>query len=632
MIRVRSAASGPLRSVVLVARTVVAAALVTVGLAAVPPPAQAATNFVSRSGASFDLNGSAFRFGGSNNYYLHYSSQLMVDDVFDDAQAMGLTVLRAWTSLECGGDKPNAAGACGFGTEHWMQRWSNAANGGAGGVVYNDTAAGGLVQLDQMIASASAHGIKLILPFVNNWRDFGGMDQYVTWYGLQFHDQFYTDARIKQDYKNWITKLVNRTNTITGVPYKNDPTIFAWELANEPRCINASLPTSGTCTADTLVGWAGEISTFIKSLDSNHMVSVGDEGFHPGAAGPAGSWPYNITDGVDHARLTALPNIDFGTYHLYPQGWSQTPADTWGTGWINDHNAAGTSLNKPEILEEFGTLDLAARDATYTAWTDAVRTGGGDGFMFWLLTGIQDNGQLYPDFDGFRVVTPSATATTLATAAAQFRGGGPIDNTPPSTPGTPTASALAATSVNLAWAGSTDNVGVSGYQVVRVDGTTETTVASPAANSAAVVGLTPSTRYTFAVYARDASGNRSARSGTVVVTTPAGTGAAPCVVTYKNTNQWGTAFQGDVTIRNNATAAINGWTLRWTWANGQVITQSWNSKFAQTAANAAITNEAWTASIGGNGGTVSFGFIANWSGTNTAPTTFTLNNTTCTAG
>jgi mannan endo-1,4-beta-mannosidase len=609
------------------------AALITVGLAAASQPAHAATTFVSRNGASFDLNGSQFRYGGTNTYYLHYSSQLMVDDALGDAQAMGLTVVRAWTSLECGGDKPNSASACGFGTAHWMERWSNAANGGTGGVVYNDTAPGGLVQLDAMIASAAAHGIRLILPFVNNWRDFGGMDQYVTWYGLQFHDQFYTDARIKQDYKNWITHLLNRTNTITGVQYRNDPTIFAWELANEPRCINASLPTSGTCTADTLVGWADEMSTFIKGIDRNHMVSVGDEGFHPGQAGPTNSWPYNITDGVDHLRLTALPNIDFGTYHMYPQGWGQSPIDTWGTGWINDHNSVGTTLNKPEILEEFGSTDQTTRDSVYQGWTTAVRAGGGDGWMFWLLTGIQDDGTLYPDFDGYRVTTPSSTATMLASQAALMGGNtGPVDNTPPTAPGTPVASALTSTGVTLNWAASIDNVGVSGYQVVNVNGGTETTMASPATNSANVVGLTPSTTYTFAVYARDASGNRSTRSGTVAVTTPAGTGPAACVVTYKITGQWTPQFQGDVTIRNNTANPINGWTLRWTFANGQVISQTWNAKFTQTGTSPTITNEAWTAAIPAGGGTVSFGFIANWQGTNTAPTSFTLNNTTCTAG
>jgi len=76
-----------------------------------------------------------------------------------------------------------------------------------------------------------------------------------------------------------MSTVLNRTNSITGVKYKDDPTVFSWELANEPRCINASLPTSGTCTADTSSTGASEMSTYAKSIDSNHMVSIGDEGF-----------------------------------------------------------------------------------------------------------------------------------------------------------------------------------------------------------------------------------------------------------------------------------------------------------------------------------------------------------------
>src|SRR6266545_5812460 len=478
------------------------------------PASAAPAGFVTRSGAGFVLDGQPFRYGGTNNYYLHYTSQLMVDDVLSDAQAMGLTVLRAWTCLECGGDKPNSAGGCSQGADHWMQRWSNASNG----VVYN-TGANGLQALDRMIASAAQHNVKLILPFTGNWRDFGGMDQYVTWYGLQFHDQFYTDARIKQDYKNWISTLLNRTNTVTGVQYKSDPTIFAWELANEPRCINASLPTSGTCTDDTLTGWATEMSAFIKGIDPNHMRSIGDEGFHPGVGGNSGQWPYNVTDGVDHARLTALPDIDFGTYHLYPQGWGQSPADTWGTQWINDHNSVGTSLNKPEVLEEFGTTDQGARDATYTAWTNAVRTGGGDGFMFWLLTGIQDDGQLYPDFDGFRVTVPSSTATVLAGAAAQMGGGGSgTDTSPPTAPTGLTASGTTNTSTALTWTSSTDHVGVTGYDILRAAGAGGGgfgQVGTSATTSFSNTGLSPATTYRYQVRAHDAAGNTSAVSNTV---------------------------------------------------------------------------------------------------------------------
>lgn len=49
----------------------------------------------------------------------------------------------------------------------------------------------------------------------------------------QSKNLFYTDAKCKQAYKNYVKMLINRTNSITGVVYKNDPTIFAWDLMNE---------------------------------------------------------------------------------------------------------------------------------------------------------------------------------------------------------------------------------------------------------------------------------------------------------------------------------------------------------------------------------------------------------------
>ena len=82
------------------------------------------------------------------------------------------------------------------------------------------------------------HGIKLIIPLTNNWNDFGGMDQYVRWADGQYHDDFYTDPVIRGWYKDWITHVLNRVNTLTGVAYKDDPTVMAWELGNEPRCLS----------------------------------------------------------------------------------------------------------------------------------------------------------------------------------------------------------------------------------------------------------------------------------------------------------------------------------------------------------------------------------------------------------
>jgi len=588
-------------------------------------PAAAGPVFVTRSGAGFDLGGQPFRFGGTNNYYLHYKSQLMVDDVFSDAVAMNVKVLRAWTFLECGGDKPNSAGGCSNGADLWTIRWSNALNRPE-----INTGPTGLQKLDYMLARANALGIKLILPFTNNWRDFGGMDQYVTWYGLQFHDQFYTDTRIKQNFKDWMSTVLNRTNSITGVPYKNDPAVFSWELANEPRCINASLPTSGTCTADTLVSWATEMSAFIKGIDANHMVSVGDEGFHPGVGGTAGSWPYNVTDGVDHARLTAIPTVDFGTYHLYPQGWGQSPAQEWGTGWINDHNTVGNTLGKPEVLEEFGTNDQSTRDATYTAWTNAVRTGGGDGWMFWILTGIQDDGQLYPDFDGFRIVTPSASATVLTNAAAQMGGGGG-DNTAPTQPGAPTVSGVSATSATLAWAASTDagGSGLAGYTVFREQGASDPVLAQPTTNSVALTGLSPNTAYQVYVRARDGAGNLSTPSALASFTTLPGGGT--CRVGYQASN-WGgsTGFTANVTITNTGTATLNGWTLAFAFTAGQRVDQGWSATWAQApgSANVTATPLDWNRSIAPNA-SVGMGFNGTFTTTNPAPAVFTINGNPC---
>lgn len=510
--------------------------MVATGLAVVSathaPPAAAGPVFVTRNGTGFDLGGQPFRFGGTNNYYLHYKSQLMVDDVFSDAAAMNLDVIRAWASLECGGDKPNSAGGCSQGPDFWMQRWSDA----EGGPVYN-TGPNGLQKLDYMLAKANQLGIKLILPLVNNWQDFGGMDQYVTWYGLPFHDQFYTDPRIRQDYKDWISAVVGRTNSITGVPYKDDPAIFSWELANEPRCINASLPTSGTCTQQTLIDWADEMSAFIDGIDPNHMISVGDEGFLDWNR--PSDWPYNGTDGVDHEALTSLPNIDYGTYHVYPDSWGKDVA--WVTQWINDHQAAAADHGKPVILEEFGFRNQSQRDSAYQTWVDAVRTGGGDGWAVWILTGIQDDGQLYPDFDGFRVTFPSATATLLANAAVAIRGGGGGDPTAPTAPGAPGVSAVTSTGASLAWTASTDTggSGLAGYTVFREQGATDAVLAQPVASPVTLTGLTPNTAYQVYVRARDGAGNLSAPSAPVSFTTLPGSGT--CRVGYSVTNWGGSA-------------------------------------------------------------------------------------------
>jgi endo-1,4-beta-xylanase len=113
--------------------------------------------------------------------------------------------------------------------------------------------------------------------------------------------------------------------------------------------------------------------------------------------------------------------------------------------------------------------------------------------------------------------------------------------------------------------------------------------------------------------------------------TSTATGTAACKVTYKNTNQWNTGFQGDVLIANTGSTAITSWTLKWTFANGQTITQLWNGAYTQSGSAVTVTNASWNGAIAA-GGSVDVGFLANWSGTNTNPTAFTLNGSACTVG
>ncbi len=103
--------------------------------------------------------------------------------------------------------------------------------------------------------------------------------------------------------------------------------------------------------------------------------------------------------------------------------------------------------------------------------------------------------------------------------------------------------------------------------------------------------------------------------------------AATCEVIYSIPNQWPGGFLGDVTITNNGPARTS-WTLTWTFAGNQQITNLWNGVVSQVGHNVTVTNAAWNGNLP-SGGTVSFGFQGTFSGTNAKPTSLALNGVTC---
>lgn len=217
---------------------------------------------------------------------------------------------------------------------------------------------------------------------------------------------------------------------------------------------------------------------------------------------------------------------------------------------------------------------------------------------------------------------------------------GPSDTVPPSQPANLTATDITPTGVKLTWSASTDNIGVIAYEVFAnfggcvlsriliVTGTSTTVTYSATRN--------PSAIYTFMVAARDAAGNRSPMSRSVSYPAGASTASASsssstsplaCKVTYAH-NAWAGGFVANITIASTAGTA-NGWSLKFTFGGDQQVLSAWNATVSQTGTTVTATNVASNAMISPTS-TVVFGFQGSWRTSDTAPTGFILNGSTCT--
>ncbi|KAJ7594137.1 CEL4a mannanase [Mycena floridula] len=354
-----------------------------------------ATGFVKTNGTRFSLNGAKYTVVGSNSYWvglMGYSTTDM-NTAFANIAKTGATTVRTWGFNDV--TSPNGI---------YYQSWS-------GGKATVNTGATGLGNFDNVIAAAKANGIRLIVALTNNWSDYGGMDVYVNQIaGSSNHDLFYTNANVIAAYKSYINTFVTR--------YKNEPTILAWELANEPRCRGSTGVSTGTCTTTTITNWASQISAYIKSIDSNHLVALGDEGFYNQPSNP--SYPYQGSEGIDFEANFAISTLDFGTAHSYPISWGQTSdPQGWGTQWIADHAASMKARGKPVILEEFGITPNTAQVATYTAWYSEIVSSGLSGDLIWQAGSHLSSGST-PD-DGYAVYPDGAVYPVQTSHSAALK-------------------------------------------------------------------------------------------------------------------------------------------------------------------------------------------------------------------
>lgn len=220
-----------------------------------------------------------------------------------------------------------------------------------------------LIGLDYLLAEMSKRGMEAVLYLNNNWIWSGGMSQYLQWMGygdvpnpfeegvswqeyMDYTEQFYSCDPCKASYYKHVKFLLERTNSITGVPYKNDPTIMSWQLANEPRVFSekSKIP---------FRQWVNESVNLINVLAPNQLISTGNEG----AAGSMGSLELFRENHTNK-------HIDYLTMHMWPKNWSwydvNNEAESLETAideanqYMSEHIEIAKSMNKPIVMSEFG--------------------------------------------------------------------------------------------------------------------------------------------------------------------------------------------------------------------------------------------------------------------------------------
>jgi len=201
----------------------------------------------------------------------------------------------------------------------------------------------------------------------------------------------------------------------------------------------------------------------------------------------------------------------------------------------------------------------------------------------------------------------SAVSNTV-TAATQNGGG---DITPPTAPANLTATGTTSTSISLSWSPSTDNVGVTGYQILRAPGTSGGTfaqVGTSTTTSFTNTGLTASTTFRYQVRATDAAGSLSAVSNTVTATTQGGGTGGGCAAAATLQTQWPTGYVFEpVRVTNTGSATINAWTVTFTLPAGHTITGSWNTTLTVSGQTVTARNAGHNGTVA-PGGNTTFGF------------------------
>lgn len=313
--------------------------------------ARATDEYVRVKGTRFMLKGAPYYFVGANFWYganlgieKDEASNRRLERELDRLRALGVTNLRVMAATE------------GPDSEPW--RISPAIQPEAG--IYRDDLLRGL---DRLLVEMHKRGMRAVVCLNNFWPWSGGMAQYLAWSGAGsipypppqaggswddyslYTQQFYSTPTAVATANHFIETIIRRVNYYTGRHYSEDPTIMAWQLANEPR---------GVRNTHAFNAWIDKTAALIKRLDKNHLVTTGSEGETP--------WPASA--GNDFVLNHSSTFIDYATAHVWVENWgiydpkaaerTYDKAVEFMRHYLAEHMAKAEKLKKPLVLEEFG--------------------------------------------------------------------------------------------------------------------------------------------------------------------------------------------------------------------------------------------------------------------------------------
>ena len=224
--------------------------------------------------------------------------------------------------------------------------------------LYNDTILDGL---DYLLSELDKRNMKAVLYLNNSWEWSGGYSVYLQWAGYgtppipnvdgwekyyQYVRNYMQSDSAKLLFDNHIKNILGRTNRYTQRRYTDEPAIMSWQIGNEPRCFADS-------NKEAFIDWVAHTAQLISQLDTNHLVSIGGEGY------------IGCEEDVAlYDRLSADENIDYLNIHILPYNWGWLRKDSLDkylvrsnintSMYISDHLVVADKYNKPLVLDEFG--------------------------------------------------------------------------------------------------------------------------------------------------------------------------------------------------------------------------------------------------------------------------------------